>query len=174
MRFWAMVLTMVAVAALVGCGEQSGGAAAKQARLDGVTLHDLEGKPERLEPQTGHLTVVNVWATWCAPCRRELPSLERLSKLLDPQRFTVVGVSIDEDLHRVREYLRDKDVTFAKLMDPRAEALGAQLHLPTYPATFILAENGDIVAQVFGERVWHTQDTVQRLERAYAGKGAVF
>lgn len=172
----ALMLLFAAVAQtclLAACSSDTA-TATTPARFEGVTLADLQGTPTRLGPEPGYLTVVNVWATWCAPCRRELPSLEKLSKLLDPQRFRVVGVSIDEDPHLVREYLRDKGVTFAGLIDPQAQQLGGQLELPTYPATFILDQNGEIVARIFGERVWHTQDTVHRLERTRAGERGIF
>lgn len=158
---------------LSACSSESAPSAAATP-WEGVTLSDLQGNSVQLAPQAGYLTVINVWATWCAPCRRELPSLEKLSKLLDSRHFRVVGVSIDDDPHQVREYLRDKGVTFAELMDPQAQQLERHLDLPTYPATFIVDEGGQIVARVFGERVWHTQDTVQRLERVRAGEGAVF
>lgn len=174
LRVWLLVIAAVAQAGLLGACSSDTATATTPARFEGVTLTDLQGTPARLAPQSGYLTVVNVWATWCAPCRRELPSLEKLSKLLDPQRFRVLGVSIDEDPHLVREYLRDKGVTFAGLIDPKAQQLTGQLELPTYPATFILDEHGEIIARIFGERVWHTQDTVHRLERSRAGERAVF
>jgi len=173
-RALALVFVAAALAAVLSACSSESAPSPVPVRWEGVTLSDLQGNPAHLAPQVGYLTVINVWATWCAPCRRELPSLEKLSKLLDPQRFRVVGVSIDDDPHRVREYLRDKGVTFAELLDPQAQQLERQLDLPTYPATFIVDEHGQIVARVFGERVWHTQDTVQRLERARAGEGAVF
>lgn len=174
LRALVLIFVAAAQASLLSACSSDTATATTPTRFEGATLADLQGKPTRLAPEPGYLTVVNVWATWCAPCRRELPSLEKLSKLLDPQHFRVVGVSIDDDPHLVREYLRDKGVTFAELIDPQARQLGGQLDLPTYPATFIVNDKGEIVARVFGERVWHTQDTVQRLERTRAGEGAVF
>ena len=72
-----------------------------------LQVNDLEGRAAVLAAERGKLVVLNVWATWCAACRKELPSLQRLSGDLDPRRFAVIGLSLDNDAHDVREYLID-------------------------------------------------------------------
>ena len=64
--------------------------------LPPITLTGLNGTTTTLAAYRGKLVVLNAWATWCPPCRREMPSLERLSKMLDRERFAVLGVSVDE------------------------------------------------------------------------------
>src|SRR3989304_1267394 len=59
-----------------------------------LVLKGLDGNEYAIDSLRGRVVVLNVWATWCAPCRRELPSLERLSRLIDPQRFVVAGPAV--------------------------------------------------------------------------------
>lgn len=85
--------------------------------LPDIALTSLDGGSARLSDYRGKLVVLNLWATWCEPCRREMPNLQQLSNSLDPQRFAVVAVAADEDEHLLREYLLDKGVTFASYVD---------------------------------------------------------
>lgn len=133
--------------------------------LPPVAVTRLDGAAVASFPARGKITVVNVWATWCPPCRRELPSLERLAKLLDGAHFAVEGVALDDDARLVREYLNDQNVTFAGYLAADADALSTAWGIKNVPATLILDANGRVVERVIGERVWHTQEQVERLMR---------
>jgi hypothetical protein len=98
-----------------------------------------------------------------------LPSLDRLAQILDPSRFRVVGVAIDDDPRLVQEYLRDKAIKFAQLMDSGGRRLGEELHIVSYPSTFVVRGDATIAVHAAGERVWHSREVVNELERIAAG-----
>lgn len=134
-----------------------------------LSVNDLEGKAAAWSAESGKLTVLNVWATWCAPCRKELPSLQRLSQDLDAQRFRVVGLSLDDDAHDVREYLIDKGVTFANYMDPEHHVADNVLGVKAYPYTFFIGPGGEVLGRVVGTAVWDDAKVITALEAAYRG-----
>lgn len=116
--------------------------------------------------QQGKMLVLNVWATWCPPCRQEMPGLERLSKTLDPKRFVVIGVSIDDDAFLVAEFLEQYGITFTNILDQSGKR-SRPLELQVYPETFVIAGDGTLVRRITGRRDWGNPDTVKMLEALY-------
>ena len=138
--------------------------------LPAITLVRLDGSKTTLAAYRGKLVVLNAWATWCPPCRREMPSLERLSKTLDAGRFAVLGVSVDEHELGVREYLNDKGVTFAAFIDKNLQAVRDTLGIKIYPTTLLIAPDGRFIGAMVGPRDWDSPAMIQLLEDAYQGK----
>lgn len=114
----------------------------------------------------GKMLVLNVWATWCPPCRQEMPSLERLSRTLDPNRFAVIGMSTDRDEHLASEFLLQNGVTFANFFDKNGQ-VARELGLKVYPETFLIAPDGKLVRRVPGMREWDSAEIVAEMEAAY-------
>lgn len=114
----------------------------------------------------GKLIVLNVWATWCPPCRREMPSLERLSRTLDPERFAVIGMSTDADERLAAEFLLQNGITFANFFDVHGK-LAKQWGLKVYPETFLIAPDGTLIQRIVGLREWDSPEMVAQLEAAY-------
>lgn len=143
--------------------------------LPALTLTALEGGQRTgLETWRGKVVVLNIWAIWCEPCRRELPSLQALSQRLDPARFVVVGLSIDDDPDLVREYLRDKGVTLPMYVDPGQRQVREWLGAPVFPYTLLIGRQGQLLARVPGAREWQHPDTLAALEKAWqAGQGGI-
>lgn len=135
-----------------------------------VTLVDLNNRSHPFSQYRGKLVVLNVWATWCSPCRRELPSLQRLSNTLDPAQFAVIGVSIDDDDHIAREYLKDKDIRFAAFIDKEMKIVRGLLNIDTFPATFVIDQQGKVLKLVLGERTWDTKATIEGLKALSQGR----
>ncbi len=169
------ILLVVAVALLSVLGACS--------RKEPVVAHEEEGKPFPVLTLTGldggslstrafrgKVLVLNVWASWCPPCRKEMPSLERLSKMLDPKRFAVIGLSVDEDRHLVREFLMQNGITFPNYLDPGLKIVKQTLGIKAYPETFIVAPGGELIRRVMGEQAWDSPGMLQVLEDAYKGK----
>ena len=92
--------------------------------------------------------LVNFWATWCEPCRREMPELQALAESLDPDHFAVVGVSIDEDANLAREFLLEFGIDFANLHDPGQLLARDRLGIVAYPQTFLVSPDGVIVDRI--------------------------
>ena len=120
----------------------------------GLEVSTLDGMPGALAPYRGRITVLNVWATWCAPCRAELPALDSLAARVDPRQIAIVGLNVDKEPAFVREYLADLGIGFANFSDPRAEALSSVLAVDGYPLTLVLGRDGEVLAQVLGARDW--------------------
>lgn len=131
----------------------------REARLTGVA-----GRIDGLERYAGKLVVMNVWATWCAPCRAELASLQRLSERLDPDRAVVIGVSIDKDATFVREFLRDADLTFENYIDPQQEITRDLLGIDIVPYTLLIGPDGSIRNRITGVRDWDKADAAGLIE----------
>lgn len=140
--------------------------------LPSITLAGLDGSTTPLAAYRGKLVVLNAWATWCPPCRREMPSLERLSKALDARHFAVLGVSVDEHELGVREYLNDKAVTFAAFIDKDLKVVRDTLGVRIYPTTLLIAPNGTLIGAMVGPRDWDSPVMIELLENARQGKPA--
>lgn len=134
-----------------------------------LQLTALDGGAASLADYRGKLVVLNIWATWCEPCRRELPNLQALSESLDPARFAVLGLAEDDDPHLVREYLNDKGVRFANYVDPGRALATEVLGVQVFPYTLLIAPDGTFIERVPGPREWQQPEVRQRLERAFRG-----
>lgn len=139
------------------------------ARFPNLQLTDLKGEPASTAQFAGKVLVLNVWATWCAPCRKELPSLQRLSEQLDPQRFAVVGMSVDADDHVVREFLIERKVTFTNLHDADMRVAHDVLGVRVYPLTYLISADGVVQRVIGGAREWDSAEW-QNLIRSFAAQ----
>lgn len=134
-----------------------------------LTLTNLNGTKTSLHAYRGKLLVLNVWASWCPPCRREMPSLERLSKSANSAHIVVAGIATDESVNAVREFVAQQGVTFDIFIDTPgnvAKVLGVQV----YPETLLIAPDGKIVERIAGEREWDSPEMLKVLEEAYQGR----
>jgi peroxiredoxin len=107
----------------------------------------------RLREQRGKVVLINFWATWCLPCREEMPSLERLYREHRDAGFVLVAVSVDADPKVVGPYLKEHKLTFPVALDPRmavAETYGVR----ALPSTFVVDREGRMVALALGPRAW--------------------
>lgn len=108
--------------------------------------------------------VVNLWARWCAPCRRELPSLQRLAARLDGQHIELLTIAFEDDLFALREYLLD--IGFTRPVLPAAPAtLPPALRPASLPLTLALAPDGRVLARVAGAREWDAPGVADALLR---------
>lgn len=114
----------------------------------------------------GKMLILNVWATWCPPCRREMPGLERLSKTLDPKRFAVLGMSTDQDERLASEFLLQNGITFVNFHDEGAR-MAREWNLKVYPETFLIAPDGTLLRRVQGLREWDSPEMMAELEDVY-------
>lgn len=137
-----------------------------------LTLESLDGERLPVSALRGKLVVLNVWATWCPPCRKELPSLQRLSASLDTQRFAVMGLSLDQDPIPVREYLHDRQVTYPNFLDRGMAVAERVLAMKAYPDTLFIAPDGTFLGRIVGATQWDDPQVVEALETAYHGDAA--
>ena len=114
------------------------------------TLSDTEGKTWNLKSLRGKVVLVNFWATWCPPCRKEMPDLQSLYKKFEKVGFVVLGIT-DEDTTKVNSFLKGQHVGYPILFDPQHEA--AKLFgIEGIPKSFVYDRDGKLVAQAIDMR----------------------
>jgi peroxiredoxin len=108
-------------------------------------LTDLNGKSWTLQDLRGKVVLLNFWATWCPPCRKEMPDLETLYRRFESQGFVILGIS-DDDPDKVRGFVQKQGTTYPVLLDPGSK-VNQLLHINGIPKTFVYDRDGKIVAQ---------------------------
>ena len=114
------------------------------------TLTDLEGHSWTLQSLRGKVVLVNFWATWCPPCRKELPDLEQLSQRFKDQGLVVLAIS-DEDLAKVQPFVTEHNLTSPVLLDAGGK-VGKEFAVEGIPKSFVYDRDGKLVAQAIDMR----------------------
>jgi len=155
-----------------------GDIAALQRTRKPVLLPDIRlevaKQSQPLSNMQGRVTLLNLWATWCVPCREEMPSLDRLQARLGGDNFEVVALNMDtRNLERVPQWLDTNGITaLVRYMDPGGKAfqslrgIGKVSGLPT---TFLLDRKGCLIAEMAGPADWASEDAIALIERAIKG-----
>jgi len=125
-----------------------------------LALQDLEGRPHALEDYRGKVVLINFWATWCEPCRAEMPSINRLRTTLAGQPFAVLAVNLAESEPRIRRFMDQVPLDFPVLLD-RDSAVAKAWRTRVLPASFLVGPDGRIRYSVIGEYDW-TQDGARK------------
>ena len=137
-------------------------------RAPALTLPDLKGTMRSLEELRGRPVVLNIWASWCPPCIREMPSLEKLHRV-SGDSLHVVSVAVDEDVSQARALAGRLGLTFPVLLDPGGDQ-AARWGTVMFPETWILDAEGAIVDRLVGEQDWTDPAVVARLRGGTAGR----
>jgi len=133
------------------------------------TFQDRSGASLGLAAWRGRVVLVNLWATWCAPCRREMPALDRLQKKLGGPRFEVLAISVDRKGAEASEvFLEETGTTsLALYVDPASRAIAA-LKAPGLPLSVLLDRNGNEIGRLIGPAEWDSDEAVRLIEAALA------
>ncbi len=127
-------------------------------------LEDLAGRETRLSDFRGQLVFLNFWATWCPPCRDEMPSMERLHQLMKGRPFKMLAVSLDTDAATANRYIQENGFTFTTLNDHQQKT--AALYRTTgVPETFLISAEGTLLLKVIGPDNWSSPENVAAIER---------
>lgn len=132
-----------------------------------VTLKDLDGKDVSLSQYKGQVVLVNFWATWCDPCRDEMPSIGRLRAALGGQRFEVLAVNLGEPESRIRAFRQKLSMDFPVLLD-RDTAVAKAWNARILPASFIVGPDGRIAFSHLGELDWSQESVRQKIANLLA------
>jgi thiol-disulfide isomerase/thioredoxin len=159
-------------AALLGISCLHAGAAEtlkpwKGGRVPALELVDLNGATHRLEQYRGSVVLVNFWATWCGPCRAEMPSIERLRASMRGKPFSVLAVNVGESGRVARDFVERLHVGFTVLLDrdrSTTRAWGAHV----LPASYIIGPDGSIRYSYLGELDWGSDEVRSRIEALMA------
>jgi thiol-disulfide isomerase/thioredoxin len=127
-----------------------------------LALNDLDGRLHQLSDYRGKVILINFWATWCEPCRDEMPSIQELKKRLEGKPFVVLAVNLDEPESRIRKFLLQVKVDFTILLDPERKAAKAW-NARILPASFVAGPDGGIRYSLVGEINWDHELVVSRI-----------
>lgn len=149
----ALLLALPLMAAAAELKPWSGGA------TPALELEDLGGRTHRLADYRGKVVLVNFWATWCEPCRAEMPSIDGLRSALDGKPFQVLAVNLAEPLSRIEKFAGTMPLHFPLLRD-RDGAVAKAWRARLLPASFLIGRDGRIRYVAYGELDW-TSDAVR-------------
>jgi len=116
-------------------------------------LVDLAGRPFRLRDLRGRVVLLNFWATWCGPCREEMPALGTLATELGPRGLAVVGVNYKESKSGIEAFLRERQLSIPVVLDKQG-AVAERYQVYALPVTVVLNRRGMVVGTVLGGRDW--------------------
>ena len=140
-------------------------------RLPDLAFEDADGKPRKLSDWRGRTVLVNLWATWCVPCRKEMPALESLQTRLGGPDFEVVAINIDtRDPQKPKNFLKDAHLTrLGYFSDQNAKvfqdlkAVGRALGMPT---SVLVDGQGCEIATISGPAEWGSDDAIKLITAA--------
>lgn len=165
-------MRLIAAASLVlaACLALAAGELKPYAGSDKPTLElvGLDGRPHRLGDYRGQVVLLNFWATWCPPCREEMPSMQRLRDRLRGKPFSVLAVNIGEDAATVRSFLKETEVDFPILLDAQGRTPGAW-KVFAFPSSFLIGSDGRIRYTLYGALDWDTPEVVALIEGLIVG-----
>ena len=130
------------------------------------SLPDLAGGVHSSSGFGGKPVLINFWATWCPPCRSEMPALQVLADRLATRGMQLLAVSVDDDLNLVREFVRQEAIRFTVLIDRERDLAERVLHLANYPTSFLVGADGVIREVMVGVRPWADEQFAEALARS--------
>jgi peroxiredoxin len=134
-----------------------------QGAAQAIELQDLQGKQHRLADYRGKVVLVNFWATWCEPCREEMPSIDRLRTMLKDRPFVVLAVNVGESARIAGDFAQKVPLGFPLLLDRDAKvakAWGARI----LPATYVVGADGRLAYSYLGALDWASPEVRSLIE----------
>jgi thiol-disulfide isomerase/thioredoxin len=141
----------------------------KETKFDyGFTIKDLKGNKFAFDQYKGKVVFINLWATWCGPCKAEMPGIQKLYSKMKDDSVTFIMLSLDKDqaLPKVESYVQKNEYTFPIFMP--SGYLAEQLQVPSIPTTFIISKEGKIVMKEIGTRNYDTKKMLDFLRKEAA------
>jgi thiol-disulfide isomerase/thioredoxin len=132
-------------------------------RAPALALTDIGGKKLDLASYRGRVVLVNFWATYCPPCLKEMPSMERLKKRMAGKPFAIFSVNVGEQNSDVQAFLKQIPVTFPILMDRDASRLKTWKAF-ALPSSFVVDAQGRVRYAMFGGTEWDEPDSMNKLK----------
>jgi thiol-disulfide isomerase/thioredoxin len=145
--------------------------ATKPLQMPDLAFVDADGNPKKLSDWRGRIVLLNLWATWCVPCRKEMPALDNLEARLGSDKFAVVAINIDtRDAEKPKAFLKDNNLTrLGFFSDAKAKVfqdlktVGLALGMPT---SVLIDANGCEIGNIAGPAEWDSEDAVKLITAA--------
>ena len=135
--------------------------------LPDTMLHGLNGRSRKLSDFRGRPLLINVWASWCGPCKQEMASLDRLAWLNFAQKFDVIGISTDDNPSQAASWLKQSHSTISQFIDTRRE-MENLLGATRIPLTVLVGADGRVLDKIYGAREWDTPQALRLLRTTFA------
>lgn len=161
--------SIVAAISVMAAASAAGTDSTKEA-LSTHTLATLDGKTTKLANYRGEYLVVNFWASWCAPCRRELPLLDQWNSAWTGRGARVIAISIDTDAKKAKRFMDEMKLTLPVMHDG-PQGLARTLDIPSVPYTLLLDRDGNIVGEVKGSAESEVAALQRKVEGVLAPRG---
>jgi peroxiredoxin len=131
------------------------------------TLPSTSEHEIKLSDYKGKLILLNFWATFCAPCRMEMPSLQALSEEYQHEEVEIIAVSLDQGRKvAIKKWIKKMGLEFAIALE--GEPAGEQYEVSALPVTFIIGKQGQLIGRIVGEREWNNAETRNFIEQLLA------
>ena len=124
-----------------------------------IILNDMNGRERKLSDFRGKIIFLNFWATWCLPCRKEMPSMERLYKRFRDKDFEMIGINMQEPASSVKEFFENYKFSFISLLDSTGD-VQKRFGIRAIPSTLILDKKGRIIGKAIGEKEWDRKEAI--------------
>lgn len=140
-------------------GKLGGGTPKQPVKITDAEIMTLDGKTSKLSDFNGKLIMLNLWATWCPPCRAEMPSMQKLYDDFKNKDFVIMAVSQGEDLNTVKKFLKSNNYSFPIFIDKNNEIARAY-STGSIPTTYLIDKEGFLIAQFIGGRDWNSKESI--------------
>ena len=126
------------------------------------SLEDVDGKRHDLKMYRGKIVIVNFWATWCPPCRFELPAMEKVWERLKDKGVVILGINVGEDEDTIFTFTADYPVSFPLLLD-RDSSVTQKYPVIGLPTTYVINPSGKLIYKAIGTRDWNEDALVRKI-----------
>ncbi len=134
-------------------------------QLESLALSDMSNIPHSLSEYRGKPLLINFWASWCRPCVKEMPALQRLQDAFNKDQFQVIAINISENQASINNFLsqQETELTMDILIDETGTALGSKL-IDVMPSSFVVDAEGNVLEKIVGIREWDHPDNIQAVQ----------
>ena len=134
--------------------------------LRAATMNGLNNTSKKLADFKGKPLMINIWASWCGPCRAEIGSLERLAQRYNGKQFNLIGISTDDYRNKAETFIKQTGITFENFLDSKL-FLENMLGANTIPLTIFVDANGRVLEKVRGSYEWDSPIAVDAIGKAF-------
>jgi peroxiredoxin len=132
-------------------------------------LQTLEGRPLESSSLRGKVVVLNFWATWCGPCKEEMPALQRLKQHFKTEEFELLAITTDPQREAIKGFVQSLGLAFPVLLD-EAKDVSATFGVRGLPTTVLIGKDGRVLARAVGPRAWDSPESVALIRRMVEGR----
>ena len=131
-----------------------------------ATLQGFSGNTRKFSDYRGKPMIINVWASWCGPCRSEMGSLDRLARQYGGKQFNIIGISTDDDGSAAAAFIKASKISFVNYLDSKV-FLENMLGANTIPLTVLVDANGRVLEKVRRAHEWDSPEVIDAIEKIF-------